>query len=159
MLFRSYPSEAELGGLFHFEVGFDPLSHSSDFRVALSRETNEYLRNKYEEKANSQLDNILKHSWQRLHDSLAVVVNQLRVKGMDGAKETGKLFGSSFEAVIELCDMLEHFNVTNDPELDKMRRDLKLMMQGLDVKDLKKDEAVRNDVRTELNDILNKMNW
>lgn len=156
---NDYPSEAELDGLFHFEMGFDPLAHSSDFRVTLGHEANEYLRTKYEENANAQLDNILKHSWERLHASLSVVVNQLRVKGVDGAKDTGKLFGSSFEAVIELCDMLEHFNVTNDPQLDKMRRDLKMLMQGLDVKDLKKDEAVRNDVRAELNDILNKINW
>ena len=55
--------------------------------------------------------------------------------------------------------MLEHFNVTNDPALDKMRRDLKMLMQGLDVKDLKKDEAMRSDVRAELSDILNKINW
>ena len=154
-----YPSESALDGLFHFEVGYDPLSHSSDFRVSLSQEANAYLRTKYEEKANTQLDEILKHSWERLHASLSVVVNQLRVKGEDGAQETGKLFGASFEAVIELCDMLEHFNVTNDPALDKMRRDLKMLMQGLDVKDLKKDEAMRSDVRAELSDILNKINW
>lgn len=156
---NDYPSESELDGLFRFDVGYDPLPHSGDFRVDLGRETNAYLRQKYEESANAQLTAILKHSWERLHESLGVVVNQLRVKGVDGAKENGKLYESSFEAVIELCDMLEHFNVTNDPALDKMRRDLKMKMQCIDVKDLKKDEALRIDVRNDLNDILDKINW
>ena len=154
-----YPSESELDGLFRFDVDYDPLPHGGDFRVDLGRETNAYLREKYEEKANAQLTNILNHSWERLHQSLAVVVNQLRVKGVDGAEENGKLYESSFDAVIELCDMLEHFNVTNDPALDKMRRDLKMTMQGINVKDLKKDEAMRVDVRAELSDILGKINW
>jgi hypothetical protein len=34
-----------------------------------------------------------------------------------------------------------------------------MTMQGINVKDLKKDEAMRVDVRAELSDILGKINW
>jgi hypothetical protein len=55
--------------------------------------------------------------------------------------------------------MLGDFNLTGDAELEKARRDLKMTLQGVDLNELKKDDASRLAVKAELDDILNKFNW
>jgi hypothetical protein len=54
---------------------------------------------------------------------------------------------------------LTHLNVTKDPLLEQARRELELTMLGLDIEDIKDSADCRKEVKSKVDDILNKFNW
>jgi hypothetical protein len=75
----------------------------------------------------------------------------------DGEEGDRKIFQSSMiEKANELIDTLDSMNITNDPQLEGARASLAAALAGVSVKDLRDSKAVRFDVRTQVEDILNK---
>jgi hypothetical protein len=71
-----------------------------------------------------------------------------------------KIFRDSLlENAVELCDLLTRLNVTKDPELEKARRMLEQAVTTTDIKDLRDDEGARLELKTNVQDIINKFNW
>ena len=154
-----YPDVSEIAGKYAFNCTFTPVPEAGDFRVTIGQQGLVELRDQYEAQYTRRLEDAMKENWSRLHSALSTMSNQLRVEGKDGATSTGKLYASTLDGILELCDMLGDFNLTGDPELEKARRDLKMTLQGVDLNELKKDDASRLAVKAELDDILNKFNW
>jgi hypothetical protein len=50
-------------------------------------------------------------------------------------------------------------NITNDPQLDKARQQLELVLAGTDVDDIKENEFVRSDMKKRVDNILNQFDW
>jgi hypothetical protein len=50
-------------------------------------------------------------------------------------------------------------NITNDPQLDKARQQLELVLVGTDVDDIKENEFVRSDMKKRVDSILNQFDW
>jgi len=59
----------------------------------------------------------------------------------------------------ELIDTLDSMNITNDTQLENARASLAAALAGVSVKDLRDSKAVRYDVRTRVEDILNKFSF
>lgn len=154
-----YPDVQAIENKFAFRYTFTPVPEAGDFRVSIGQQGLAELREQYEAQYKCRLEDAMKENWSRLHIALTTMSNQLRVEGKDGATSTGKLYGSTLDGALELCDLLEDFNLTGDPDLDKARRDLKMTLQGVDLKELKDDAGARLAVKAELDDILNKFNW
>ena len=60
---------------------------------------------------------------------------------------------------LDLCKLLNHMNITNDPQLDKARKQLELVLAGTDVDDIKENEFVRSDMKKRVDNILNQFDW
>jgi hypothetical protein len=52
--------------------------------------------------------------------------------------------------------LAKDLNIINDPSIEEARKALKQVINGVDVKDLRKDVEARNDVKTQVDDILSK---
>jgi hypothetical protein len=50
--------------------------------------------------------------------------------------------------------MLKHLNVTNDPDLEKARVALESALLGVTVEDIRKQPAVKQDVKARMDEIL-----
>jgi hypothetical protein len=70
-----------------------------------------------------------------------------------------KVYNSLIEGARELCDNIKSMNLTGDPQLEGIRQELEKAMLGVDAVDIRSDEAYRKDVKTKVDDILNKFNF
>jgi hypothetical protein len=55
--------------------------------------------------------------------------------------------------------MLVGFNLTGDAELELARKQLQQTLQGVDLKELRKDDVVRGHIKEEIDAIIGKFNW
>jgi adenylate cyclase len=54
----------------------------------------------------------------------------------------------------ELCDLLKHLNVTNDPNLERARAKLEDALIGVDIEDVKDSAEQRADIKARVDGIL-----
>jgi hypothetical protein len=98
----------------------------------------------------------MRDPWDRLHDMLVRMSERLT----DSESGDRKIFRDSLlDNAVELCDLLTRLNVTKDPELEKARRMLEQAVTTTDIKDLRSDEGARLELKTNVQDIINKFNW
>jgi hypothetical protein len=50
-------------------------------------------------------------------------------------------------------------NIINDPQIEEARKTLKQIINGVDVKDLRKDMPTRQDIKKEVDGILSKFDF
>lgn len=55
--------------------------------------------------------------------------------------------------------MLEHMNVTGDPELEHARKQLESVLVSADVEDLKANEYQRDHMKAKVDNILGQFDW
>lgn len=146
-----YPTEDTLASKFSFRVNYLPVPEAGDWRVDVESETQHVLREQYETFYESQMERAMRDVWERLHDHLSRLINQLGVSE-DGKK--GKVFDSTIENVRNLADMLGHCNYTNDPNLDLAHRKLVSALSGVCRDDVVKNESFRSELRSDMQEAL-----
>jgi len=60
---------------------------------------------------------------------------------------------------MELCDLLEGLNITNDPDIEEARKQLRSVLSGVDIVDLRKHDSARVEIRTQVAEIADKFNF
>lgn len=152
-----YPDVATIKDKFNFVYGFSPVPEAGDFRVDIGDEGLRELQKQYEASAERRLADAMQVNWDRLYKSLSTLSRQLHIDKDTGDK--GKLYDSTLESALELCDMLKGFNITEDVELELARKQLQQTLQGVDLKELRKDDIVRGHIKEEIDAIIGKFNW
>lgn len=151
-----YPPRDVVASKFGMRYVFSPLPTSGDFRVDIGNESLEELKQQFDTNQNRYIQQAMLDVWLRVKDVAERLSNQLRVDDSGGK---GKLYQSTLDGALELCEMLRSMNLTNDPELDQVRKNLQMTLQGVDLKELKKDEQVRLSVKSEIDDLISKFNF
>lgn len=67
-----------------------------------------------------------------------------------------KLYESTLTDALELCDTFAQFNLTNDAALDEASRNLRKVLEGVTIDQLRNSETKRVEVKTGVDDILSK---
>ena len=151
-----YPTKEELRNKFGFRLVFSPLPESGDFRLDIPNQDMAELQAEYDGVYQNRLNDAMGEAWHKLHDMLTYMSNKLTVEGEDDNKRFHDSFITNAQ---ELCGLLTHLNIAKDPKLEQARRDLELTMMGVDIEDIKTGIAVRNDVKSQVDNILAKFNW
>lgn len=152
-----YPDVSTIKEKFSFSYVFSPVPEAGDFRVDIGNEGLAELQKQYEVSAERRLADAMQVNWDRLYKALSTLSRQLHVDKSTGDK--GKLYDSTLDAALELCDMLSGFNLTGDAELELARKQLQQTLQGVDLKELRKDDVVRGHIKEEIDAIIGKFNW
>jgi hypothetical protein len=151
-----FPDVDTLPRRFKFEYNFLPVPESGDFRINCEARVKADLQEQYDKMFKDKLQEAMRDPWDRLHGMLVRMSERL-TDGEDGER---KIFRDSLlENAVELCDLLTRLNVTKDPELEKARRMLEQAVTSTDIKDLRADEGARLELKTNVQDIINKFNW
>lgn len=153
---NEYPPRDVVASKFGMRYVFSPLPTSGDFRVDIGNEGLEELKREFDTQQDRYIQQAMLDVWLRVKDVTERLSNQLRVDDSGGK---GKLYQSTLDGALELCGMLGSMNLTNDPELDQVRKNLQMTLQGVDLKELKKDEQVRLSVKSEIDDLISKFNF
>lgn len=151
-----YPDVDQVQHKFGMSVRYTPVPESGDFRVDVTNEAMNDLKDQYDTLYKSNLDKVNKDAWDRLHKVLTQLSFGLRT---DENGKQGKIYSSVVENAQELCSMLTYFNVSEDTQLEAMRIKLEDTMMGLDAKDIKDSDYIRGTVKQTVDEMLDKFNF
>lgn len=143
-----YPSESEVRKKFGIRLTYTPVADMRDWRLDIGREAEEVLKAHYEKVHAELVTTAMNSVWSRIGDALKVFSRQLTVEpGPDGKPVKGKIYDGTIELIRELLGMMETCNITADPTMQKVQRDLTLAFEGIDSRADLKDETVREDTK------------
>lgn len=151
-----YPMESELRQKFHMEWDFMPLPTSGDFRVDAEQALRTNLQEFYDTSVGNKVNESMKLVWEKLKTSLTHLVDRL---GEDDSGKNNVFRDSLMENAHELVNLLSNFNITNDADMEQARKMLLAAIDGVEVKELRKNDETRSTVRADVQSILDKFTF
>ena len=150
-MFRAedYPEADQLRRRFAVNLDVHGVPTGRDFRVDMDKQTTDMLRQQIEEKNAERVGTAMRDVWERLSTVLTHFANKMG--------EDAVFRDSTVKNLEELVEMLPALNVTEDPELEKIRQDITDTLIGYKPKDLRKDTAVRQAAAKESRRIADQM--
>lgn len=154
-----YPTREVLARKFAFRINYMPLPDTGDWRVDISNEQSEVLRNSYASFYERQLNGAMADIWSRLHDKLGVLVRQLDYspstdKNGNPTSKPNRVYESVFDSVIDLIDLMDACNVTGDENMARAQRELKNILHGVCADQLKGESEFRDETREKLAEVV-----
>ena len=145
-----YPPVSELESKFKFSYVISPMPTAGDFRIDAQNHMAEALRKQYDQAFKERMESAMQDTWQRLYDA----VSHLRDKC---GPETKVFRETTLDNATELCSLLTHLNITGDRNLEARRAELENALIGVNIEGLRRDDAVKTDVKEKMSDILSRM--
>jgi hypothetical protein len=143
---------------FGFRLVFSPVPESGDFRLDLPAQELDAVKKDYEDSFRDRLADAMKEPWDRLHKVLTGI--SAKLTDVEGEEEIKKRYHDTLITNAQsLCSMLTHLNVANDPDLERARRDLEVIMLGTDIEVIKDSATERADVKSKVDAILKQYEW
>jgi hypothetical protein len=151
-----YPEAEKIVSKFKFTVNYLPVPMAGDFRIDIGEEAKAELLKNCERAYNDRLNNAMKDAWGRLHECLMRMSERLA----DNEKGEKKIFRDSLvENAVELVDLLKHFNLTGDTNMELARNELAVAIMNHDADDLRESFVARESVKKKVDDILSKFSF
>lgn len=150
-----YPPVDVIRSKFGFRYVFSPVPEAGDFRVDIGAQGLAELQDQFTRAKEDAIAQAMTDMWGRVREVTERMSRQLRVEGVD----KGKMYQSTLDGALALCDMMKTMNLTNDPALEQVRKDLFNTLNGVDLKDLKQDDVARLAVKQELDDLISKFSF
>jgi hypothetical protein len=153
-----FPPASEIAHKFGMTCEFLPVPSSGDIRVDIGNQAQDELRAKLDKMAQVRIDKAM----QEVNDKFVAHLKRMADRLVtDTDPTTGDPVGRRFTETLvtsafELCDMVQDYNLTNDPLLSLARKTLEDKLAGVTVLTLREDPIKREDVRTTVNSILNR---
>ncbi len=145
-----YPDPTTIGRKFAFEVEVDPLPTAADFRVTLQAGEVDRIKAEIAGRLKEAQAEAMADLFNRLHE----VVKHMAGKLSD--KEA--IFRDSLITNIQdLVDLLPRLNLTGDPHLETLRREVEAKLLGYEPDTLRKNPFARQETAQAASDILTAM--
>jgi hypothetical protein len=143
------PSVGELRNKFDWNYSFLPLPDTRDFRTDLQDDAAEEIRQNITSTLNDKMKEAVGDMYRRLAKRVTLVAK--RTKDSDAI-----LRSSIFEAVRELVADIPKMNITGDPELDAIGKEITAKL-SVDPADLRDDKVKRARVAKDAGEILKRV--
>jgi hypothetical protein len=154
-----YPDQMQVAKQFEFKYSFLPVPVAGDFRVDVGNEAIADLHNQFNASVTDRVHNAMADVTWRLEDCLKRMSERL-ASDDSGAESKKKIFRDTLVTnAQELVQDLKHLNITNDPAIEAARKQLSSVVNGLDAGTLRDSESTRQEVKSQVDDILSKFNW
>jgi len=154
-----YPSANEMMTKFSFRVNYMPVPSSGDFRVDVGNQAQAELKARLESLTQERIDSAMADVRERLSTHLKRMSDRLTTDYIGGEAKQRRFHDTLVDGALELCDLTKALNVTNDVALETARSQLEQLLVGVTPTDLRKNEAIRQDVKINVDAILDKFNF
>lgn len=154
-----YPTQNAIMTKFAFRVNYLPVPTAGDFRVDVGNAAMDDIKAKLERIAQERVDAAMQDVRARLGDHLKRMSDRLTTDYVEGEAKARRFHDSLVDGALELCDITKSLNVVNDLDLEAARKALEVALCGVDPKDLRKDEGLREDTKKAVDDILSKFSF
>jgi hypothetical protein len=155
----AYPTANEIMTKFSFRVNYMPVPTSGDFRVDIGNAAQAELKAKLDKLTQERIDNAMADVRERLSAHLKRMSDRLTTDYVQGEAKPRRFHDTLVEGALELCDLTKALNIVNDPALETARRDLEQVLVGVTPTELRRNEAVRQDVKKNVDAILSKFSF
>lgn len=142
---NDYPSARELKNKFFVNLDIDAVSEANDFRVNLGKDTVAGIRKEIEDATEKRLVAAQAHVWGRMAKTVEHFRDRMNADVFKDATITN---------LEELADILPGLNVTNDPEINRLAKEIKSKLLGYEPKDLRGDDKLRETLGKEAKKIM-----
>ena len=152
-----YPQVHEVRRKFGMKKFISPVP-ANDFRVAIAEDIAEDLKQHYEKAAGEKVEQIMRDASMRLVDYIKRIAHACREVEPDenGKTRRPKVYETTLAQAKEQCELLRSFNLTNDAQLEEMRRDLLATIENVSAQDIRESDATRAHVKSEVDKIMSK---
>jgi len=154
-----YPTANEMMTKFSFRVNYMPVPSSGDFRVDVGNQAQAELKARLESLTQERIDSAMADVRERLSTHLKRMSDRLTTDYVGGEAKLRRFHDTLVDGALELCDLTKALNVTNDLALETARSQLEQLLVGVTPTDLRKNEAIRQDVKRNVDAILDKFNF
>jgi hypothetical protein len=155
---EDYPDVNDIASKYKWTLSVSPIPSSGHFCLDVPAEDLENVRKSCDDFVEQKVAEAMRKPWEDLHNMLTGMSGKLQE--VDELNGTPKRFHETFVTnALDLCKLLNHMNITNDPQLDKARQQLELVLAGTDVDDIKENEFVRSNMKKNVDNILNQFDW
>lgn len=154
-----FPTQNAIMTKFAFRVNYLPVPTAGDFRVDVGNAAMDDIKAKLERIAQERVDAAMQDVRSRLGDHLKRMSDRLTTDYVGGEAKQRRFHDSLVDGALELCDITKSLNVVGDLDLEAARKALEQALCGVDPKDLRKNEALRQDTKKAVDDILNKFSF
>jgi hypothetical protein len=154
-----YPTANEIMTKFSFRVNYMPVPSSGDFRVDVGNQAQAELKARLEALTQERIDSAMADVRERLSTHLKRMSDRLTTDYVNGEAKQRRFHDTLVDGALELCDLTKSLNVTNDMALEEARKQLEQLLVGVSPADLRKNEAIRQDVKKNVDAILDKFNF
>jgi len=154
-----YPTANEIMTKFSFRVNYMPVPSSGDFRVDVGNQAQAELKARLESLTQERIDSAMADVRERLSTHLKRMSDRLTTDYVGGEAKQRRFHDTLVDGALELCDLTKSLNVTNDVALEEARKQLEQLLVGVSPADLRKNEAIRQDVKKNVDAILDKFNF
>jgi hypothetical protein len=154
-----YPTANEMMTKFSFRVNYMPVPSSGDFRVDVGNQAQVELKARLESLTQERIDSAMADVRERLSTHLKRMSDRLTTDYVGGEAKQRRFHDTLVDGALELCDLTKALNVTNDLALETARSQLEQLLVGVTPTDLRKNEAIRQDVKRNVDAILDKFNF
>jgi hypothetical protein len=154
---NDYPGVQSVEEKFDFRLVFSPVPEAGDFRLDIPKAEMDAIKSDYELNFKDRLGEAMREPWDRLHKMLEHMSEKM-AEGVEGGpkKQYHETFTTNAQ---QMCEMLKHMNLTNDPELDAARRKLEEAINGVDISAIRESPDVRAEVKSKVDNILKGYDW
>jgi len=155
---EDYPDVNDISSKYKWTLSVSPIPSSGHFCLDVPAEDLENVRKSCDDFVEQKVAEAMRKPWEDLHTMLTGMSGKLQE--VDDLNGTPKRFHETFVTnALDLCKLLNHMNITNDPKLEKARQQLELVLVGTDLDDIKENEFVRSGMKKRVDDILNEFDW
>ena len=151
-----YPSKEAVRRMFRVEVRRRPIPRSNDWRIDVSKDMMAALRKEVEENLRDSAKQMTFACFKRVRDVVLTMVEGLERHGVKkpGGEKMQFFTRKTVENVVELVDIMDELNITEDPELTRIVSEIRTELTIWDVDMLKDDPLLRERVASKGREIL-----
>ena len=144
-LFRQqdYPTCEELRSKFAFETRVAPLPDAGDFRVTIGEEEKARIQRQITAAVEASIQAGSRELWYRLYEAVHHLAERLRAYRVSENGVEHPFRDSVISNLVKLVEVLPKLNVTGDPELDRLTREVRASLL-VDPKQLRESESLRS---------------
>lgn len=154
-----YPPVEEVMGKFAWNFVVAPVPESGHLCIDLPAQEMAELKASCDAEVERKVAEAAKENEKRLLKELQAISAKCTDTGNDEDDDKKRWYDSFVTNPLDLCRMLKHMNLTNDPKIEEARQRLEDIMVGK-TKDMFKDSpTVRQEVKEEVDSIINSYDW
>jgi hypothetical protein len=154
-----YPTQNEIMTKFAFRVNYLPVPTAGDFRVDVGNAAMDDIKAKLARLADERVEEAMKDVRTRLGEHLKRMSDRLTTDWVDGEAKQRRFHDSLVDGALELCDLTKGLNIVGDQDLEFARSQLEQLLCGVTPQELRKNHAVRQDVKKNVDAILDKFSF
>ena len=159
---NDYPPKEQLASKFGLRL-FVAEVPMNDFRCAIAKDIADDLFETYKTQAEEIVTHIIVEQKTRFMEVMKSISHCCGYDEMGVDDNTGetklrkrKIYDSTIQKALDMCDSFKGFNLTNDPALEDARASLERALSGVDAEIIRESDAVRTSVKEDVDSILSK---